>query len=65
LKFRPRLATRSTPCAAISAVTSGISDKSMSASRIALTRRQSVCDVTARLWIFEIEGLLIFGRLAH
>src|SRR5450759_4086328 len=58
-------ATRVTPCAAISALTSGMSDKSMSASRIALTRGQSVLETAVRLEILEVEDLLMSGRLAH
>src|SRR5512132_4255922 len=58
-------ATRTTPWAAFSAVTSGRSDRSMSASRIALTRGQSVFEPEARLDVLEVEILLIARRFSH
>src|SRR5882672_4038641 len=58
-------ATRTTPCAAFSAVISGRSDKSMSPSRIALMRGQSVLETAARLDVLEVEDLLISRPFSH
>src|SRR5690242_9424312 len=57
--------TRVKPWLIVSADASGISDKLISASRIALRRAQSVLDRGRCLDIFEVEDLLISCGFSH